>query len=166
VLEAGGFDPAFRRAEDVELAYRLADRGLRFVFNPEATAYHYAERSFEAWLGIAYAYGRNDVIFSRAKGQDWLLPTVLFEYWGRHRLVRWLTRLCLGRDALSRVAITALKALAMLGDRIGVEALPRYSFSGIFNLRYYQGMADELGGEDAFWREAAASASPDRLAPT
>ncbi len=53
VIEAGGFDPAFRRAEDVELAYRLKDRGLRFVFlddNPlclwsERCAFHKIERS-------------------------------------------------------------------------------------------------------------------------
>ena len=30
LLAAGGFDEGFRRAEDVELAYRLADKGLGF----------------------------------------------------------------------------------------------------------------------------------------
>jgi GT2 family glycosyltransferase len=162
VLEAGGFDPAFRRAEDVELAYRLTRRGLRFLFNPDAIGYHYAERSFASWLAIPYAYGRNDVIFTRDKGQDWLLPTVLHEYWGRHALVRGLTRLCLDRPALSRLAIALLEAIALSGDRLGVEALPRYGFSGIFNLRLYQGVADELGGAAPFWRavERAAHEPP------
>jgi GT2 family glycosyltransferase len=164
VLETGGFDPSFRRAEDVELAYRLADRGLRFIFNPQATAYHYAERSFEAWLAIAYVYGRNDVIFSHDRGQDWLLPTVMHEFGGRHPLVRGLTRLCLGRDVLSRAAIAGLRALAMLGDQLKIEALPRYSFSGIFNLRYYQGVADGLGSAAAFWRQLGDGAGSARLA--
>jgi GT2 family glycosyltransferase len=49
VLDAGGFDEGLRRAEDVELAYRLAERGLRFVFEPAAAGYHYAERSYRSW---------------------------------------------------------------------------------------------------------------------
>ena len=36
LLAAGGFDPTLRRAEDVELAYRLADAGLTFVHEPDA----------------------------------------------------------------------------------------------------------------------------------
>ncbi len=70
--QAGGFDPAFRRAEDVELAYRLKDMGCRFVFNHKAEAYHYADRSFASWNNSAHAYGRNDVIMARKKGQTWL----------------------------------------------------------------------------------------------
>ena len=70
---AGGFDPAFRRAEDVELAYRLADAGLTFTFAPDAVVLHYAERSFDSWRANATAYGRNDVIFGRDHGQAWLL---------------------------------------------------------------------------------------------
>ena len=58
----GGFDASFRRAEDVELAYRLAKQGLRFLFNPKAIGYHVAERSFNSWIAIPYAYGRNYVI--------------------------------------------------------------------------------------------------------
>jgi GT2 family glycosyltransferase len=154
VLDAGGFDPAFRRAEDVELAYRLAQRGLRFVFNPRAVGYHYAERSFASWLAIPYAYGRNDVIFTRDKEQDWLLPTIMYEFWGRHALIRGLTRACLDRPRISQAAIAVLRTAALAGDRLGVEAVSRYGFSGIFNLRHYQGIADELGGAKAFWTAA------------
>ena len=46
LLQSGGFDPAFRRAEDVELALRLARVGAKFIFTPQAYGYHYAERSF------------------------------------------------------------------------------------------------------------------------
>jgi len=151
ILAAGGFDPNFRRAEDVELAYRLKDMGLHFVFNPQAVGYHYAERSFESWIKIPYAYGRYDVIMTHQKGQDWLLPTVMQEFHGRHPFIRGLTRLCLDRPRLSRVAIGVLKQAALLGDRVRVESLPRYAYSGIFNLRHYQGIADELGGAGRFW---------------
>ena len=44
---AGGFDESFKRAEDIELAYRLKDMGLRFHFNPQAIGYHYANRTYK-----------------------------------------------------------------------------------------------------------------------
>jgi GT2 family glycosyltransferase len=156
LVEAGGFDPAFRRAEDVELAYRLAERGLRFVFNPDAVGYHYAERSFRSWLQIPYLYGRNDVIFTRDKGQTWLLPTIWKEFAiHRHKLIRGMTRLCLDRPLLARPAIAGLRLAAGLGDRLGIERVPRLAYSGIFNLRHYQGIADELGGRQAFFAGVA-----------
>jgi len=142
----------------VELAYRLKDMGLHFVFNPKAVGYHYAERSFESWVKIPYAYGQYDVVITRNKGQDWLLPTVMREFHGRHPFIRALTRLCLDRPWLSRGATGLLKAMALAGDRAGVEAIPRYAFSGIFNLLHYQGIADELGGAVAFWSEVGKAA--------
>ncbi len=154
VIEAGGFDPHFRRAEDVELAYRLAERGLRFIFNADAVGWHYAERSFKAWLEIPYVYGRNDVIFTRDKHQTWLLPTICHEFHGRHPLIRTLTRLCLDRAALSKLAIEILKQAAR------VNRLSRVAYSGIFNLRHYQGIADELGGRDTFFADVKANTKP------
>lgn len=148
---AGGFDPAFKRAEDVELAYRLADRGMRFVFAPEAVGHHYAQRTFPSWLETPYAYGRNDVIFTREKGQEWLLPTIFYEYHGRHPLVRALTRLCLDRPGISHTVTIVLDTVGRWGDRVGSFALPRVAYSGIFNLRHYQGIADELGGRRHFF---------------
>ncbi|MCX7670705.1 MAG: glycosyltransferase [Anaerolineae bacterium] len=47
---AGGFDPAFPHAnnEDVDLSYRLARLGYRFVFNRQAVVYH---RHVASWRG-------------------------------------------------------------------------------------------------------------------
>jgi GT2 family glycosyltransferase len=154
VVAAGGFDARFRRAEDVELAFRLARRGVRFLFNPRAVGHHYAERSFRSWIEIPYAYGRNDVIFAR-EGQDWLLDAIRREFRERNRLVASLVRLCLGRGALSRAALAALKGAAELNARLGAAKLARFAHSAMFNLRYYQGVADELGGRRQFFRLAA-----------
>jgi GT2 family glycosyltransferase len=152
LVESGGFDPAFRRAEDVELAYRLASRGLRFVFNANAVGYHYAERSFKSWLQTPYVYGRNDVIFTRDKGQGWLLPTIWKEYArARSPLIRGMVQLCLDRPLVAGPAIQLMRLCAALGDRLGIEYLARPAYSGIFNLRHYQGIADELGGRRAFF---------------
>lgn len=150
IVAAGGFDAAFRRAEDVELAYRLAERGVGFHFNPAAIGYHYAERSFRSWLETPYLYGRNEVIFARDKQQRWLLPQIFEEFHYRHPLVRLLVKACLDRKHLSDGALVWLRLLAQQSDRLGAERLVEITHSGMFNLRYYQGIADELGGRKQF----------------
>jgi GT2 family glycosyltransferase len=153
VIDAGGFDLRFRRAEDVELAYRLADRGLRFVFNSNAIGYHYAERSFAAWAAASYAYGRNDVVFARDEGQHWLLQTVAREFYTRHPLVRWLVRVCLGRKLLAELTKMALRSMIGLGEQANLTWISELACSAIFNLSYYQGFAEELGGRRRFLSE-------------
>ncbi|HEU4325429.1 MAG TPA: exopolysaccharide biosynthesis glycosyltransferase EpsD [Roseiflexaceae bacterium] len=155
ILAAGGFDERFRRAEDVELAFRLSDQGLRFVFNPAAIGYHYAERSFRSWITTPYLYGRNDVIFAREKGQEWLLPKVRVEFHKRHPLVRAAVRTCLGRRLPSALLIGGLRLAAEAGSRLRLEPVTRAAYSGIFNLRHYQGVADELGGREHFFAQLA-----------
>jgi glycosyltransferase involved in cell wall biosynthesis len=152
IMAAGGFDARFRRAEDVELAYRLADRGIGFVFTMKAEGHHFADRSFQSWLDAAYTYGRNDVIFGRDRGQSWLLPKVRREFDERHALVRRLVRACLGRQRITAVATQTLKSLAHAGSPVGSDSLERFGCSGLFNLHYYQGFCDELGDPGYFFR--------------
>jgi GT2 family glycosyltransferase len=116
ILAAGGFDEGFRRAEDVELAYRLANKGLDFVFNMQAVGMHFAERSFRAWLDTAYTYGRNDVIFARDRDQKWLT---------------WITS-------------SALKLAADAATLLRASNIERRAYSGLFNLQYYSGFFSEL----------------------
>jgi len=49
VKETGGFDENFREAafEDIELGYRLEQRGIPMKYNPHALAYHLHELSFD-----------------------------------------------------------------------------------------------------------------------
>lgn len=151
LLEVGGFDASFRRAEDVELAYRLAKRGVQFYFHPAAVGYHYADRSYQSWLSIPYDYGKNDVIFAQQKGQTWLLPTVYKEYRSRHILIRLLVRACLDRSQLSSAAQSVLRLAAEIAQSVRLIGVQRMAFSGIYNMRYYQGLADELGGARKFF---------------
>ncbi len=55
-FEAGGFDESFREAnaEDTDLSYRLAERGFRLLFNPEAWVYHAHPSSLTAYLRQQY----------------------------------------------------------------------------------------------------------------
>jgi GT2 family glycosyltransferase len=144
ILAAGGFDEGFRRAEDVELAYRLANMGLDFVFNLQAAGMHFAERSFRAWLDMAYTYGRNDVIFARDRNQKWLLSSVRQEFWDRHFLIRWLVRVCRGRSRTTWIASRALKLAADAATLLRASDMERLAYSGLFNLQYYTGLFNEL----------------------
>jgi GT2 family glycosyltransferase len=152
LISSGGFDTNFRRAEDVELAYRLADKGVRFLFNEDAVGYHYVERSFASWINTPYVYGQNDVIFTLEKGQSWLLPTVFREFKGRHLLIRGLNWVCLGRPLLDRICVASLKFVSNIGRWVGLKLLSRFAYSAIFNLRYYQGMAFQLNGRSNFYQ--------------
>jgi GT2 family glycosyltransferase len=148
-LQAGGFDPTFKRAEDVELAYRLRDFGMRFRFNPRAEVRHYASRAFSAWLRAAHQYGRYDVIMARDKGQE-TMQCATYEFYERNWLTRSMTRLCVGRPLLFGVAMPLMRGVVHAADRIAVP--PRVAgtlLSGIFNVMYWQGVCDELGGRAA-----------------
>lgn len=144
IVAAGGFDEGFRRAEDVELAYRLANKGLDFVFNIQAAGMHFAERSFRAWLDAAHTYGRNDVIFARDRNQKWLLSAVRQEFQDRHFLIRSLVRLCRGRSRLTSIARPALKLAADAATLLRASDAERFAYSGLFNLQYYTGLFNEL----------------------
>lgn len=146
VLDAGGFDESFRRAEDVELAYRLADRGLRFTFAPDADVVHHPDRTFSTWLDIAGQYGRNDVIFGRDLGQPWLLTSIAAEFGERHRLVQALTRWCLPRPRLAAVVMVLLQVVARAAGWLHIGPVTRQALSALYNLAYYRGMTAELGG--------------------
>jgi glycosyltransferase involved in cell wall biosynthesis len=148
---AGGFDPRFRRAEDVELAYRLEAAGLKFSFDFEAIGYHYADRTFESWLRIASEYGTNDVVFA-CEGREWMLARLAEEYSYRNPLVRLVTGACLDHPKLRSPLLATFKAVAAAGERVGAERVTRFALSGIYHIAYYQGAAEQLGGPASFRR--------------
>jgi len=160
---AGGFDATFKRAEDVELGYRLRNLGARFVFNPAADVLHYASRSFAAWCRTPYQYGRYDVIMSREKGHE-ALPRSLREFRGRHPLNRALSRAVTGRRWLVNAAVAVLGAAVRATTAIGARGAASRALSAIFNVLYWQGVCDEIGGRDILWQSiAAAEVVPARV---
>jgi GT2 family glycosyltransferase len=160
LVTSGGFDPSFRRAEDVELAYRLEQAGLRFVFQPRAAGHHYAVRSYTSWTEIAYAYGRNDVIFHQSKGYEAVLPTLYWEFKKRHLGIRFSTWICMDHPFPSGALSWVYKAIAMAGYRLSLKGLSRLACSVIFNLRYHQGVSDHLGGRRKFFQAISKAIPP------
>jgi hypothetical protein len=161
-MEAGGFDVTYRRAEDVELGYRLRDRGARFIFNAYADVEHYATRTFTSWRHTPYQYGRYDVLMAHHKGQA-TLEQAAAEFYERHPLNRALLRACVGRRRASWTAVAVLSGLARTVAHLGAHDLAAHALSAVFNLLYWQGASDELGGRRAVWRAIEAGrAQPTR----
>jgi glycosyltransferase involved in cell wall biosynthesis len=149
ILSVGGFDERFRRAEDIELAYRLEQHEVDFVFAMTAEAYHYAERSFTSWLQIPYAYGRYDVVFSRELKPS-LRSFIAEGFRERHLLTRMAVWFCLDHPLQSQILQTMAKKAADISARWSLQKIVMAAYSAIFNVRYYQGIADELGGRTSF----------------
>jgi GT2 family glycosyltransferase len=147
---AGGFDPSYKRAEDVELGYRLRDLGMRFVFEADAEVFHYATRTFESWCRTPYQYGRGDVAMAGTKGHE-SLSVARHEFSARHPLSRALTVACVGRPPLTAGANWILGGVARACGRAGLDAPAESALSAIFSLLYWQGVCDELGGRQYVW---------------
>ncbi len=156
---SGGFNPAFRRGEDVELAYRLHTAGVAFAFAFDARAFHHAERTYRSWQSNASAYGRNDVMMWRDGNQDWLLPTVRAEFGRRNPLTKAYTTAGLRFPSLGRLGDRLAERVVLSSERIGLSSVGQRVLSAVYNLSYYQGLVDELGG-----REALRAIAPSEVA--
>jgi glycosyltransferase involved in cell wall biosynthesis len=145
----GGFDTTYRRAEDVELAHRLATNGASFVFAADARGVHHADRSLDSWSDIAYSYGRNDVLFGTS-----IEPVVLGDIRGffseRSAPLRGVVRFGMRIPAVGRVAGSAARSLGVIAAGVGARRVSRSLLSVSYNLDYYRGVRDELGGPTEF----------------
>lgn len=145
VLEAGGFNPEFRRGEDVELALRLQKRGVRFVFNPRATSEHHAERGFRSWLAAAHEYGRTDVKLANGQTAADLPRWVKEDLHARHRYTRALTEAVLARPHLWRPVPYGGLVLSTAASRLRWHRLANRVCSAMFTAAYWRGASELLG---------------------
>ena len=145
----GGFDAEFRRAEDIELAFRLDDLGLTFHFDPEARGSHYADRSYDSWKSAAYLYGRNEVIFARDRGRTWIYQFRSEAFQQHHVAIRWLVRRC---TRSVRWRTLTLPTLHTLGTMRQPAVISRAALSCVYAVELHRGMADELGSVETFER--------------
>ena len=150
VLAAGGFDATYHRAEDVELAYRLQRLNLVFKFSPAAKGWHYARRSLASWLSIARSYGVADVKMYR-DGRLMTLQAMAREFRWRRRRLQQLARACVGRSVALRPVIAGTLFAARVAGWLSLRRQAEGGYSVVFNLCYWNGVSDELGGRRAFW---------------
>ncbi len=64
--EIGGFDPIFRKAgDDVDVCWRLQQRGYRIGFNPAGFVWHYRRSTVQAYLQQQAGYGDAEAMLVR-----------------------------------------------------------------------------------------------------
>jgi lipopolysaccharide/colanic/teichoic acid biosynthesis glycosyltransferase/GT2 family glycosyltransferase len=61
----GGFDTSVRYTEDQEFSFRLAEKGYRLVFVPEAQVYHRHNATLRAYIRRKFFIGRWKVLVTR-----------------------------------------------------------------------------------------------------
>ena len=62
----GGFDPQFRAAgDDVDVCWRLQDRGWKIGYSPAAVVWHHRRRSIGAYLRQQRGYGQAEAMLER-----------------------------------------------------------------------------------------------------
>lgn len=146
LVKAFGFDVTFPRGEDVELAFRLRDRGLRFAFLPGARAAHAAERPYRSWVAGAESRGRFEVRLSRDRGHQEVLESVAAEF----RLLPPVTRL-LGHASIRRPHVAfaiawAARPAALVSGRLRAPRLADAALGAAFNATRLAGFTAEVGG--------------------
>jgi mycofactocin system glycosyltransferase len=77
----GGFDPALRVGEDVDLVWRLHEHGWRVRYDPRVAVTHPCRSTWSAWLRQRVAYGRSAAALARRHG-DAAAPLALSPWTG------------------------------------------------------------------------------------
>lgn len=166
LLKCGGFDPSFKRQEDVELGFRLEKLDLHFRFDATANGFHRPERTFESWYQTPYLYGVRDVQMARDKGQTVAMEMAARHYRERNRVTRTLARLCIGKPFIEGALISSLRITIPTLDALGLQRIALPTCSLAFNLRYLQGMSHELGSAGRMWSALAKQSDVVGKSPT
>jgi peptidoglycan/LPS O-acetylase OafA/YrhL len=93
---------------------------------------------------------------TRDKGHE-ALRFALREFHGRNPLNRTLSWLVTGRPLLINSAVGVLGLAVRAGSALGAKRATSRALSAIFNLLYWQGVCDELGGRAVLHRSIAAA---------
>lgn len=144
ILEAGGFNPQFLRAEDVELGIRLRDLGVQFRFNAKAQALHHAERTLASWCNMHTSYGRLEVEMLERTDNGELLKILSENFARLSKPVRQVVTLSV-RD---RIGFTPLRAGLVGFLQSPAARVPKLSSpacSLLANLLYWSAARSRLG---------------------
>lgn len=162
-IQSGGFDVELERGEDVELGFRLEKTGLPFYYNPHAVVRHRGYRSFGSWCRSSYLYGSSDVLLATKRGHREVLSEIFRWYHHKPLVVRWMVRACLGRRVVRNSLLRALRIGSGVMSTLRFSRAANLGYSGIFNLQYWQGVSDELGGRKVF-NQYAERLRPSKIA--
>jgi hypothetical protein len=157
-----GYNTRLRRAEDLELGYRLRGAGARFYYAATAESLHLGQHSFEQWLSDARNNGAADAQLGWEHGHEELQTSVFQWFRGRNSLLRRLVRMCSRRPGLERPLVGVLNRLGGAAHRVGARPVARAVYSAIYNLTYWIALSGALGPA-RFWREVDQPRTPFTL---
>lgn len=129
VLEEVGFDESLRFGEDVDLVWRIADRGWHVRYDPRTCVAHESRTRIVTWAGQRFRYGRSAATLStRHPGR---LAPLRMSAWNLGSLA------LVGLRKYGSAAATASLATILLGNRLrstGAPArmAPELVASGVF----------------------------------
>ncbi len=145
LVAEGGFNVEILRGEDVELGFRLKQRGLGFVFNPLARGFHHAERSLQSWMFAHESYGRLEVEIFGRDGEQHLLATLRANWRHLHPALRGAVHQCIAHPRLYSLARAAIQRALLVEAAAGTQVLASELCSALANILYWRASAVELG---------------------
>jgi hypothetical protein len=131
---------------------------LSFKFLPDAVIDHRPHRTFEGWQSIARQYGYYDVLMWRDKGRQHILPLIGHEFRNnRPRSLQVLAKALVGRKRAFDSSLMLIGLVTKFASFAGLRRFAKAGFSAIFNLLYWQAVAESLGSRQDFLQIVAAS---------
>lgn len=138
-LAVGGFDETFLRAEDDELGARLHEYGCQFHFVPSALAWHYSNRSLEAWLHIPRAYAHYTVVIDRMYPHFGYLAKRQSELSHSNALLRVARRVSRG-PRRTRLTVWLAVQIAVAAHRVRLTAITMSALSAAYDLSFVEAL--------------------------
>lgn len=144
-LAVGGFDPALKRSEDIDLGYELEKAGVEFLFSYDAYTLHGSDHTREdVWLRRAHLYGIYD---SKIRQKHPTLPQA--NPWRFMFNISMPARPFVAAAALtpeaSKPLSAALRALTHAADRLGLERVVFAGAAVVYTMEYFRGVRSEAG---------------------
>jgi glycosyltransferase involved in cell wall biosynthesis len=145
-LDAKGFNEKLLHSEDVELGLRLQKAAVPFRLALDASAEHWGYRSYASWRDMAYTYGRWDADLIFKAEFPSALKRLRGEFRDRGPLRRRVIRFVLRGERRLGAFVAGCRALAITCAIARVRFLERKAYGAIYDLTYWKGVADGLGG--------------------
>jgi GT2 family glycosyltransferase len=151
-LRVGGFDETLPHSEDVELGLSLERDGAKFHLALGAKGEHWAHRTYETWLTMAYKYGRWDGALAVNPQYPFAWEQLFAAYRRRSLLLRVFAKRVLDHPLLSNWLRRLFRFGSIVAGALRLSVLERSLYAGLYDLVYWQAVCDELGSARVLWR--------------
>lgn len=112
----GGFDNDFLVSEDIELAFRLAGKGMRFFYDAGMEAVHHHPMTLPQYLEKARCYGRSAVVWQKKHASEHIELARLFGLYDRN-LSAWEKM----RHGVKSAAVNRFSTPVLLGIGVALQ---------------------------------------------